>query len=268
MKDIEEGPRKLVVSSGDGAVDLEVSDHAFDAVALAVEALVPADGHFAVGAGWDDGSDAARLEIVADGVAVVGLVGDQVVGPRLGERFEGVERRRVVRFATGEVERERQASGIAETMNFTGEPAPRAAKSLFASPPFAPAAETWPRTVVESMLCRRLSAIAWARVAAAASHTPASLQRRKRWYTVIHLPYFSGRSRHGAPVRMRHKMPLTIGRLSCAGRALRPRSAGSKSFKRRHSASVKSPRLKTASSRICSLESKTESVVNYIVNSA
>ena len=268
MKGIEEGACQLVVAGGNGAVDLEVSDHALDAVALTVEVLVPADRRVAVAAGRDDGLDAARLEIAADGVAVVGLVADQVDGPRLGERFEGVERCRVVRFAAGEVEREREASGITETMNFTGEPAPRAAKSLFASPPFAPAAETWPRTVVESTLCRRLSAIAWANVVATASHTPAWLQRRKRWYTVIHLPYFSGTSRHGAPVRMRQRIPLTMARLSCAGRALRPRSGGNRSFNSRHSASVKSPRLKTASSRICSLESKTESVVNYFVNRA
>ena len=268
MKGIEERPCQLVVAGGDGAIDLEMTDHALDAIALPVETLVPANGRFAVATGRDDGPDAARLEMVADGVAVVALVGDQVGGSRLGEGVEGFERRRVVRFAAGEVEREGESSGITETMNFTGKPAPRAAKSLFASPPFAPAAETWPRTVVESMLCRRLSAIAWVRAVAAASHTPASLQRRKRWYTVIHLPYFSGRSRHGAPVRMRHRMPLTMSRLSCAGRALRPRSGGSNSFNRRHSASVRSPRLKTASSRICSLESKTESVVNYFVNSA
>jgi hypothetical protein len=39
-----------------------------------------------------------------------------------------------------EVEDERDASGITETMSFTGEPASRTAKGLFASPPFAPAA--------------------------------------------------------------------------------------------------------------------------------
>ena len=43
-------------------------------------------------------------------------------------------------------------SGITETMNFTGEPAPRAAKSSSMNPPFPPAAETWARTVVLSML--------------------------------------------------------------------------------------------------------------------
>jgi hypothetical protein len=153
-------------------------------------------------------------------------------------------------------------------MNLTGEPAPRAAKSLFASPPFAPAAEMCPRTVVLSMLWRELSAIAWARVVATASQIPARLQRRKRWYTVIHLPYFSGTSRHGAPVRMRHKMPLTIDRLSNAGRFFRPRSGGSKSFSNRHSASDKSPRLKTPSLQERILESKLDSSVNPFVNSA
>ena len=268
MKGIEEGPGELVVAGGDGAVDLEVADHALDAIALAVEALVPADRGLAVGAGWDDGPNATRREAVADGVAVVALVGDQVNGALLGERGQGVERRAVGRFAACEVEREREAAGITETMNFTGEPAPRAAKRLFASPPLAPAAETWPRTVVESTLCRRSSAIACAKVAATASQMPAWLQRRKRWYTVIHLPYFSGTSRHGAPVRTRHRMPLTTVRLSCAGRLLRPRSAGSRSFNKRHSTSLRSPRLKTASSRIYSLESKTESGVNHFVNRA
>jgi hypothetical protein len=43
---------------------------------------------------------------------------------------------RVRRFAGCEAEDERDASGIAETMDFTDEPAPRTAKSLFASPPF------------------------------------------------------------------------------------------------------------------------------------
>ena len=41
---------------------------------------------------------------------------------------------------------------ITETMNFTGEPSPRAPKSSSMNPPFPPAAETWARTEVESML--------------------------------------------------------------------------------------------------------------------
>ena len=77
-----------------------------------------------------------------DGIAVVALIGEEMGGPRIGERHHRAERRAVRGFAGREVEGEREAAGITETMNFTGEPAPRAAKSLFASPPFAPAAET------------------------------------------------------------------------------------------------------------------------------
>lgn len=152
MKHVEERSRELVVAGGDGTVDLEMTDHALDAVAVPIELPVPTDWRLAVRARRDHGPDACVMETVADGVAIVALVGDQVAGPCFGERAERFELRAVGRLAAGEVEGERPAGGITETVNLTGEPAPRAAKSLFASPPFAPAAETWPRTVVESML--------------------------------------------------------------------------------------------------------------------
>ena len=152
MKHIEERAGELVVAGGNGSVDLQVTDQALDAVALPVEAFVPAHRRLAVRARGDRGPNASLVEAATDGIAVVALVGDQVTGPRFGERGERFELRAVGRLAAREVEGEWQAGGITETMNFTGEPAPRAAKSLFASPPFAPAADTWPRTVVESML--------------------------------------------------------------------------------------------------------------------
>src|SRR5215468_9585347 len=103
------------------------------------------------------------------------------------------------------------------------------------------------------------------------SHTPQVLQRRKRRQTEFHFPYFSGTSRHGAPVRSRHKMPLMMLRLSAGGRP-RPRlpglrSTGNNTRKIRHSPSVRSPRLKAAP-RICSLESKRDSRVNDFVHAA
>jgi hypothetical protein len=268
MEGAEERAGELVVSGCDGSADLEMADHALDPVALLVDAAVPADLGGARGARRDDRPDAASGQVVADWIGVVSLVTEKMAGRGLGQRHHLRERRAVGRFAGREVEAEWEAVGVTETMNLTGEPAPRAAKSLFASPPFAPAAEMCPRTVVLSMLWRELSAIAWARMVATASQIPARLQRRKRWYTVIHLPYFSGTSRHGAPVRMRHKMPLTIDRLSNAGRFFRPRSGGSKSFSNRHSASDKSPRLKTPSLQERILESKLDSSVNPFVNSA
>jgi len=152
VKHVEERSGEFVVAGGDGAVDLEMTDQALDAVALPIDPLVPADRCLAVRARWDHRPDAGVMETVADGIAIVALVGDQVAGPCFGERAERFELGAIGRLAAGEVEDEREAAGITETVNLTGEPAPRAAKSLFASPPFAPAAETWPRTVVESML--------------------------------------------------------------------------------------------------------------------
>lgn len=152
MKHVEERSGELVVACGDGAVDLEMADQALDAVALAIDPLVPADCCLAVRARRDHGPHAGFAEAVADRIAVIALVGDQVAGPYFGERAERFELRAIGDLAAREVEDERAAGRITETVNFTGEPAPRAAKSLFASPPFAPAAETWPRTVVESML--------------------------------------------------------------------------------------------------------------------
>lgn len=44
------------------------------------------------------------------------------------------------------------SEGIGQAVKLTGEPAPRAAKSASMSPPFPPAADTWARTEVLSML--------------------------------------------------------------------------------------------------------------------
>lgn len=51
----------MVVSCGDGAVDLEMSEDPLDAIAFAVEAFVIADRPLAVRLRWDDGLDAAPL---------------------------------------------------------------------------------------------------------------------------------------------------------------------------------------------------------------
>ena len=152
MEHPEEALGQFVIACGDGTINLQVAEHAFDPVSQPVEALVPADGRLAMGAWRDHGADAARSEIGADRVAIVALVGEQGLGRPLRQVDQRVVTLAVRRFATREVEGERPPLGITDTVNLTGEPAPRAAKSLFASPPFAPAAETWPRTVVESML--------------------------------------------------------------------------------------------------------------------
>jgi hypothetical protein len=103
--------------------------------------LFPADFGFAIGFGRYAGTDACLQQAGPNGVGVISFVGEKIGGLFIGERDHVFERRTVCGFAGCEMEDERDAFGITETMNLTGEPAPRAAKSLFGSPPFAPAAE-------------------------------------------------------------------------------------------------------------------------------
>src|SRR5260370_2567043 len=82
--------------------------------------------------------------------------------------------------------------------------------------------------MVESMACS-LSAggSRLAKVSNVASHTPSLLQRVKRTKTEFQLPYRSGMSRHGAPVRRTQRIPLTVRRLSGIGGPRSPRSGSS-----------------------------------------
>src|SRR5437763_13397678 len=122
MKSVEEGSSQLVITGGDGAVDLEVADHALDAVAFAVDAPVPADRGLAMGARWDGGTDSIFAKRAADRIGVIPLVGEQVGRACLGEGDYGFERRAVRGLAAGEMDDDQDALGITETMKFTGEP--------------------------------------------------------------------------------------------------------------------------------------------------
>jgi len=123
MEHSKEAFGKLVVTGCDRAVGLEMADRVFDTVALPVKAFVPADCGFAVGARWDDRTNATRLKVAANGVAVVSLIRDHGLGRDLGtldQRFVGCAIRP---FAAGGVEGESAFLGVTEAVNLTGEPA-------------------------------------------------------------------------------------------------------------------------------------------------
>lgn len=157
---------------------------------------------------------------------------------------------------------DQQGQGAASTltgqMNLAGQTAPGASWSLVgavlpgrASFPGtrgavsrAPAACWWARQEVESTLTmdQSMRPSASARTAAKTlSHVPSADQRLRRSYTVFHGPKRAGRSRHGTPVRSRHKMPLMTLRW-LAQRPPRCPDFGRCGFSRVHSACVKSPR--------------------------
>lgn len=55
----EEALGELIVAGGDGSIDLEMTEHALDAVSLLIEDPVVDDRLLAVGAPRDDGIDPA-----------------------------------------------------------------------------------------------------------------------------------------------------------------------------------------------------------------
>ena len=74
MKGVEERSGELVVSSGDGPANLEMTDHSLDSVALAIDLLVPTNDGLPVRFWRDDLADAVGLQLCPDGIGVVALV--------------------------------------------------------------------------------------------------------------------------------------------------------------------------------------------------
>ena len=80
---------------------------------------------------------------------------------------------------------QRQAAEIDLQMDFRRETAARTAERLIILPPFAPAAETWARTTVESNICTRCAVPLMAASASKkASNVPARLNRQNRFQTL------------------------------------------------------------------------------------
>ncbi len=77
-----------------------------------------------------------------------------------------------------------QAAEIGLQVNLDRKPATRAAERLIMLPPFAPAAETWAPTTVESNICaRRAVSLIAASASKKASNVPDRLKRQNRFQT-------------------------------------------------------------------------------------
>lgn len=249
------GDLQFLVAGGDGPVLLEAVDQPFDPVALAVGGAVEADAaaRFGLEAG-DDGPNPSATQVGPDRPARVALVADDTGGPAAGSAAAGPldaaplqqrgDLRRLVALARGQDEADRLAAALGAEVELGREAAAGAAEGLGAAPFFAPAALWCARTVVPSRKCSAqssspaASASAWS-AAKARSQTPARCQRRKREYTVFHGPNRSGRSRQGAPVAKRQRMPSTTVRSSARGRPRPVGGGGSNGRSRSHRASVK-----------------------------
>ena len=78
-----------------------------------------------MGHGLDAGPGAARRQILAQDIGIVGSIAEQDVAlPERGQHVDGSAA--VMGLAFGQPERDRQATGIDKRMDFGGQAAPRA----------------------------------------------------------------------------------------------------------------------------------------------
>ncbi len=188
----------LLAAQGDALEALELADGLLDPGAAAIESFREEGGcGFAGSPERYGGADAACAGRLAVGLAVVAFVADGCAGDNVRPEVEqDREMTAVARLACGQIEGDGQAAEIGLEVDLGREAAARAAEGLAVLPPFAPAAETWARAVVESNICTR-----WAvRLVAAsasnmASNTPARLRRQKRFQTAFQSPNSAGSAR-------------------------------------------------------------------------
>ena len=256
---------KFFIARRDAPVFLEPPNAAFDNVTLSVGVPVKFYGAPPMAADFirllrNDGLDSVLPQPLSNAGVAVSFVPSQTVGTPAGSTARLIDPHalhelfKAGRFMTlpwSQMDCERQAVAIGHQVQFGGKPPPGAAQRLiygFAATVFfrAPAAArlariTEPSTQNKFQSIRPCDCIKVCRSPTTRSNVPSLLQRLKRSYTVSQGPNPSGTSRHGAPVRIIHNIPLSTMRVSLGGR---PRSfgAGKMSLMWVHSSSLNSCR--------------------------
>lgn len=109
---------------------------------------------------------------------------------------QGLEVAPIGCFATRQIKADQVSATICFCVDFRREPATRATEGLAVLPPFAPAAETCARTIVESNIWIKCAdGLIEASASKNASNTPALLRRSNRFQTVFQCPYSLGNAR-------------------------------------------------------------------------
>lgn len=146
--------RGFFAAQGDAFEALELADGLLDPSAAFVEDAGKESGSFGgVLAVRDCRADAAPAGGLAVCLGVVPFVTEHRPGCDVGADVEqDFKIAAVAGLAAGEMKSQRQPVEIGLQVDFGGKPAARSTESLAFLPPFAPAAETWARTTVESTI--------------------------------------------------------------------------------------------------------------------
>ena len=175
----------------------------------------------------DHRGDAARSRGGAIGLAGIAFIAQcGAWGDVRPDVEQGLEAGCVCNLTTGQVEGDDAARIVRFGVDFGREPAARAAERLALLPPFAPAAETWARTMVESNIwIKWADALISASVSKKASNTPALLSRSKRFHTEFQWPKRSGSARQRTFSTVKKCIASRNNRSSAALRPRRGRQA-------------------------------------------
>ena len=127
-----------VVSGCDAPEVLDLVEAAFDAVSVFVDFGVMADEALSRRIAGDDGFSPDVGDTVANGIGVVGRVGQHMAGPEPLHQRQGS--RRVAGLSGREDHPERPAERVAGNVDFGRQPASGTPQSLVPAPPFPVAA--------------------------------------------------------------------------------------------------------------------------------
>src|SRR3546814_4141762 len=96
----------FVISSGDASLLFELSEHALDAVAVLVTAIVGMLWHLAVRAGRDDREDAPGQPAFPDAITIIALVREQRFGCGDGDSHQRIGSGVIRSLSAGQAGRE------------------------------------------------------------------------------------------------------------------------------------------------------------------
>lgn len=188
----------LLAPQGDALEALELSEALLNTGAAPVKRLGE-EGRplFRVGFEGNGRRDAAGSGDGPIGPRVITFVGERGTGRDVGTEIQQqFEERAVAGLAAGQVKGDRLAVEVALEVDLGGEAPARAAKGLSVLPPFAPAADTWARTTVESNIWIRWAVrLRDASVSKNSSNTPTWRSRQNLFQTLFQGPNCAGSAR-------------------------------------------------------------------------
>ena len=200
---------ELVKTRKDTTIMLDFVHKTFDQMPFTIAPGIVVSRLLTVGSGWNNRLGATVENKIDEVIGIIAPIRQDILANKVTHQRNGLGD--VMALSSRQAQTQRIAQRVYAGVDFGAETAPRTSKPLsgLSSSFFAaPAAHGWARITVlsTSTFSKSGSSAKWLSIC---SHTPWSHQRAKRLYTLFHLPYALGNSRHCAPLRLTHSTPST-----------------------------------------------------------